>query len=200
MRRSGIDRRRMIAGTAVMGMGLAMPWVRRADAQEKTINVLTLGEGIFGDPFVKLAPEFTAATGIKVNNVTMGYGESMQKQAAVFAAGAPSSTSSRSTTCSSRASRGRPPRRAQRRPRQTAALENFFADTPATAQVGLEPRRQALRHGDGRQLPELHLQRGPPRRRRVRAARHLGRGARRPRRRWSRPTRTATASSPVPSG
>ena len=57
-----------------------------AAADAGTINVLTLGEGIFGDPFVKLSPEFTKLTGIKVNNVTMGYNETMQKQAAVFAA------------------------------------------------------------------------------------------------------------------
>ena len=82
----GLDRRRFVAGSLLAGTAVAAPWVRRAGAAKPTINVLTLGEGIFGDPFIKLAGEFTAATGIKVNNVTMGYGESMQKQAAVFAA------------------------------------------------------------------------------------------------------------------
>jgi multiple sugar transport system substrate-binding protein len=57
-----------------------------AASTDATINVLTLGEGIFGDPFLKLSAEFTAATGIKVNNVAMGYNEAMQKEATVFAA------------------------------------------------------------------------------------------------------------------
>lgn len=81
------DRRQFMTRTAVAagalsGVGLAAP----AHAEEVTINVLTLGEGIFGEPFLKLSPEFTALTGIKVNNVAMGYNEAMQKEAAVFAA------------------------------------------------------------------------------------------------------------------
>ncbi|NNU62824.1 extracellular solute-binding protein [Ochrobactrum soli] len=55
-----------------------------------TINVLSLGEGMFGQPFVDLSPEFTKATGIKVNNITMGYSEAIQKQVAAFAAGSSS--------------------------------------------------------------------------------------------------------------
>jgi multiple sugar transport system substrate-binding protein len=72
-----------IGGTSLGGRGI---FSRAIAADPVTINVLTLGQGIFGDPFVKLSGEFTKATGIKVNNVTMGYNESMQKQAAVFAA------------------------------------------------------------------------------------------------------------------
>lgn len=77
------------AGAGMAGAGLCAPFVSRAYADSKTINVLSLGEGIFGEPFIKLSPEFTAATGIKVNNVTMGYNEAMQKEAAVFAAASP---------------------------------------------------------------------------------------------------------------
>ncbi len=73
-------------GAGLAGAGVAAPFVTRAYADSKSINVLTLGEGIFGEPFVKLSSDFTAATGIKVNNVTMGYNEAMQKDAAVFAA------------------------------------------------------------------------------------------------------------------
>jgi multiple sugar transport system substrate-binding protein len=87
-RRDFLARTALASGAVVGGLaagprGLFSPAIA---AEDTTINVLTLGEGIFGEPFVKLAPEFTAATGIKVNNVTMGYNESMQKQAAVFAA------------------------------------------------------------------------------------------------------------------
>ena len=73
------------AGAAAFGAPSGLIGSARA-ADGATINVLTLGQGIFGDPFVKLSADFTKATGIKVNNVTMGYNESMQKQAAVFAA------------------------------------------------------------------------------------------------------------------
>jgi multiple sugar transport system substrate-binding protein len=59
---------------------------RPAVAKEVSINVMTLGEGIFGQPFVDLSSEFTAAAGIKVNLITMGYNEAIQKQAAAFAA------------------------------------------------------------------------------------------------------------------
>ncbi len=90
----GLTRRKLLSGAAGIGAGLIgsstfAPFVSRASADSKSINVLTLGEGIFGEPFVKLAGEFTAATGIKVNNVTMGYNEAMQKDAAVFAAQSP---------------------------------------------------------------------------------------------------------------
>lgn len=86
---SGISRRGLMKGTAA---GLALtgsgPFLRSAYAQDaKTINVLTLADGIFGQPFVELSPEFTKATGIKVNNITMGYNEAIQKQVAAFAAG-----------------------------------------------------------------------------------------------------------------
>jgi multiple sugar transport system substrate-binding protein len=88
----GLSRRQFLSRSAVAGAGLAgsglfAPFVSRAWADTKTINVLSLGEGIFGEPFLKLSGEFTAATGIAVNNVTMGYNEAMQKEAAVFAAG-----------------------------------------------------------------------------------------------------------------
>ena len=61
-----------------------------AISAETTINVLSLSEGMFGQPFVDLSPEFTKATGIKVNNITMGYNEAIQKQVAAFAAGSSS--------------------------------------------------------------------------------------------------------------
>ena len=85
-RRDFLSRTALASGAVIGGFGLgSRPFLAKA-ADPVTINVLTLGEGIFGDPFVKLAGDFTQATGIKVNNVTMGYNESMQKQAAVFAA------------------------------------------------------------------------------------------------------------------
>jgi multiple sugar transport system substrate-binding protein len=83
------SRRDVLSGMALASgaaIGASALGRRAVAADAATINVLTLGEGIFGDPFVKLSGEFTKATGIKVNNVTMGYNESMQKQAAVFAA------------------------------------------------------------------------------------------------------------------
>lgn len=83
-----ISRRNLLKGTAaasgMAALGASFP--RPALAQSKTINVLTLGEGIFGQPFVDLASDFTAATGIKVNPITMGYNEAIQKQVAAFAA------------------------------------------------------------------------------------------------------------------
>ncbi|MBN8996408.1 MAG: extracellular solute-binding protein [Rhizobiales bacterium] len=88
-RRDFLTRTALASGAVMGGLSGASPrglFSPALAADEKTINVLTLGEGIFGDPFVKLAGDFTKATGIKVNNVTMGYNESMQKQAAVFAA------------------------------------------------------------------------------------------------------------------
>ena len=88
-RRDFLSRTALASGAAVgamsLGRGSGIFGGARA-AEAGTINVLTLGEGIFGEPFIKLSPEFTKATGIKVNNITMGYGQSMQKQAAVFAA------------------------------------------------------------------------------------------------------------------
>jgi multiple sugar transport system substrate-binding protein len=74
---------RTALGAGAVGLG---GFAGKARADTVTINVLTLGEGIFGDPFLKLSPEFTAATGVKVNNVAMGYNETMQKEATVFAA------------------------------------------------------------------------------------------------------------------
>jgi ABC-type glycerol-3-phosphate transport system substrate-binding protein len=50
------------------------------------ITVVTLADGIFGSPFVKLAGQFTAETGIPVKMVTMGYDEEVQKTLAAFAA------------------------------------------------------------------------------------------------------------------
>jgi ABC-type glycerol-3-phosphate transport system substrate-binding protein len=88
-RRDFLSRTALLSGAAVGGAVLGGPgrfFPRAAAAEPVTINVLTLGQGIFGDPFVNLSPEFTELTGIKVNNITMGYNESMQKQAAVFAA------------------------------------------------------------------------------------------------------------------
>lgn len=88
-RRDFLSRMALVSGAAATGASLAGSRglvASAAAADAGTINVLTLGEGIFGDPFVKLSPEFTKLTGIKVNNVTMGYNETMQKQAAVFAA------------------------------------------------------------------------------------------------------------------
>lgn len=88
-RRDFLSRAALLSGAAVGGSVLAGPgrfFSPAVAAEPVTINVLTLGQGIFGDPFVKLSPEFTELTGIKVNNITMGYNESMQKQAAVFAA------------------------------------------------------------------------------------------------------------------
>jgi ABC-type glycerol-3-phosphate transport system substrate-binding protein len=83
-----ISRRGLLGGAAAISgltvLGASFP--RPALAQSATINVLTLGEGIFGQPFVDLSPEFTKATGIKVNSITMGYNEAIQKQAAAFAA------------------------------------------------------------------------------------------------------------------
>ena len=83
-----ISRRTLLkAGLSAVGLaGLGASFPSPALAQSKAINVMTLGEGIFGQPFVDLAPEFTSATGIKVNAITMGYNEAIQKQAAAFAA------------------------------------------------------------------------------------------------------------------
>lgn len=88
-RRDFLTRMAAASGVAAgaVGFGANRGFVDTAQAADAaTINVLTLGQGIFGDPFVKLSSEFTKETGIKVNNVTMGYNELMQKQAAVFAA------------------------------------------------------------------------------------------------------------------
>jgi len=51
------------------------------------ITVLTLGEGIFGDPFIKLSPTFEKEyPGVKVTNLTFGYTEAIKKYFAAFAA------------------------------------------------------------------------------------------------------------------
>lgn len=83
--RTGAVSAAAVAGARLVGSDGLLS--RTAAAETATINVLSLGEGIFGDPYVKLSGEFTKATGIRVNNITMGYNETMQKQAAVFAAG-----------------------------------------------------------------------------------------------------------------
>lgn len=85
--RRAADRRSVLkAGAALGGLAASGVFPCPAIAQTKTINVLTLGEGIFGQPFVDLSADFTAATGIAVNNITMGYNEAIQKQVAAFAA------------------------------------------------------------------------------------------------------------------
>ncbi|WP_349961817.1 extracellular solute-binding protein [Rhizobium sp. ZPR3] len=76
----------VLSGAAVAGELFPTP----AISATTTINVLSLGEGMFGQPFVDLSPEFTKATGIKINNITMGYNEAIQKQVAAFAAGSSS--------------------------------------------------------------------------------------------------------------
>jgi len=51
------------------------------------VVVLSLGEGIFGEPFVKLSPEFEKEyPGVKVTNLTFGYNEAVKKYFAAFAA------------------------------------------------------------------------------------------------------------------
>jgi ABC-type glycerol-3-phosphate transport system substrate-binding protein len=83
-----ISRRSVIKGAAALSgasaIGAAFP--KPAIAQSKPISVLTLSQGIFGQPFVDLSPEFAKQTGIKVNLITMGYNEAIQKQTAAFAA------------------------------------------------------------------------------------------------------------------
>jgi len=84
---SGVSRRDVLKGTtALTGAAMAGAFPAPAIAQNKAISVLTLSQGIFGQPFVDLAPEFTKQTGIKVNMITMGYNEAIKKQIAVFAA------------------------------------------------------------------------------------------------------------------
>ncbi|MEZ2127810.1 MULTISPECIES: ABC transporter substrate-binding protein [unclassified Sinorhizobium] len=81
-------RRNLIKGAAALTGAAAFAGAFPAPAisASSTINVLSLSEGMFGQPFVDLSPEFTKATGIKVNNITMGYNEAIQKQVAAFAA------------------------------------------------------------------------------------------------------------------
>ena len=90
-----ISRRRFLQSSAVVGAGLAVagPLVvagcsstPAASSGGGAIKVLTLGEGIFGAPFVKLAQAFTDETGIPVTMVTMGYDEAIAKSTAMFAA------------------------------------------------------------------------------------------------------------------
>ncbi len=51
------------------------------------ITVLSLGEGIFGEPFLKLSPVFEKEhPGVKVINLTFGYTEAIKKYFAAFAA------------------------------------------------------------------------------------------------------------------
>ena len=79
------DLLRMAAAASIVPIASSL-LARPAVAKDVSINVMTLGEGIFGQPFVDLSSEFTAAAGIKVNLITMGYNEAIQKQAAAFAA------------------------------------------------------------------------------------------------------------------
>jgi multiple sugar transport system substrate-binding protein len=81
-RRTVLKSAAALTGTAIAGGLFPTP----AISATTTINVLSLGEGIFGQPFVDLSPEFTKETGINVNSITMGYNESIQKQVAAFAA------------------------------------------------------------------------------------------------------------------
>lgn len=81
----GLSRRSLLKGTAAAAVaagGLARP----AIAQGTSITAITMGQGIFGQPLVELTPAFTKATGIKVNLITMGYNETIEKQVAAFAA------------------------------------------------------------------------------------------------------------------
>jgi len=85
--RKGISRRRLLQGAAAVSSAtLLSAFPKPSLAEAKAINVLTLSQGIFGQPFVDLSPEFTKATGIKVNLITMGYNEAIEKQVAAFAA------------------------------------------------------------------------------------------------------------------
>jgi multiple sugar transport system substrate-binding protein len=80
-----VTRRSLLKGAAATSLvvgGLARP----AIARDISITALTMGQGIFGQPLVELTPDFTKATGIKVNLITMGYNESIEKQVAAFAA------------------------------------------------------------------------------------------------------------------
>ncbi|MCB8878082.1 ABC transporter substrate-binding protein [Acidisoma silvae] len=83
--KSALTRRTLLKGAAATSLaagGLARP----AIARDMSITALTMGQGIFGQPLVELTPAFTKATGIKVNLITMGYNESIEKQVAAFAA------------------------------------------------------------------------------------------------------------------
>ena len=85
---NGISRRSVLKGAiAVSGVSAALgSFPKPALAESKAINVLTLSQGIFGQPFVDLSPVFSKETGIKVNLITMGYNEAIEKQMAAFAA------------------------------------------------------------------------------------------------------------------
>ena len=74
------------APTGTPGTPGASTGTPAASTAHEEITVLTLGEGIFGAPFVKLADQFTAETGIPVKMATMGYDEEIQKTLAAFAA------------------------------------------------------------------------------------------------------------------
>jgi multiple sugar transport system substrate-binding protein len=77
----------LLAGVALcVGTFIGGTSALTAAQTPEPINVLTLGEGIFGAPFVGLADEFTAETGIPVNMITMGYDEEILKTNAAFAA------------------------------------------------------------------------------------------------------------------
>jgi ABC-type glycerol-3-phosphate transport system substrate-binding protein len=87
-----VSRRTLLKGAAALSGAATVGSLFPAPAisATTTINVLSLSEGMFGQPFVDLSPEFTKVTGIKVNNITMGYNEAIQKQVAAFAAGSSS--------------------------------------------------------------------------------------------------------------
>lgn len=88
-----ISRRKFIKKTgAGASAALAASWMGTApnivSAANQTLNVLTLGGGIFGAPFTKLKPNFEKAhPGIKINNITMGYSEAIKKYTLAFASG-----------------------------------------------------------------------------------------------------------------
>ncbi|MQB46475.1 extracellular solute-binding protein [Rhizobium sp. ICMP 5592] len=90
--KTSVSRRTVLKGAAALsGVAVASSFFPAPAISATTeINVLSLGEGMFGQPFVDLSPEFTKATGIKVNNITMGYNEAIQKQVAAFAGGSSS--------------------------------------------------------------------------------------------------------------
>ncbi len=74
------------AGPETSGSATAPATAAPTSSTHEAITVLTLADGIFGSPFVKLADQFTAETGIPVTMATMGYDEEVQKTLAAFAA------------------------------------------------------------------------------------------------------------------
>ncbi len=102
--RRAADRRSVLkAGVAIGGLAASGALPSPAIAQSKTINVLTLGQGIFGDPFVKLSPEFTAAPASRSTTSPWATTSRCRSRRRSSPRRALNSTSSASTTCSSRA-------------------------------------------------------------------------------------------------